>query len=189
MPADEGRWVYIRAVDQDGQAIPGVIPIATRLPNAFDQPVAYGQPTDAQGQSAVLIPNSLHAFVRAWDEDLGQFANNFYEILANSEPVEGVMEVTMLPAARLTASIRAQDGTPASNETVAVSFAHPTRGVWWPWEGKTGDDGSLRIESVPAGKYLIQFKSATQGTLELPETVLLPGQTTELGGLTLIAPQ
>ncbi|MCX5757789.1 MAG: hypothetical protein NTU83_04655 [Candidatus Hydrogenedentes bacterium] len=63
-------------MDLEGKPVRGMIPIATREANAFDEPLVRGEPTKEDGSSVFVIPSDQRLFLRMWDPALRHFANN-----------------------------------------------------------------------------------------------------------------
>lgn len=176
----------VRVVDLGGAPLPGLLPIVTRRPNAFDEPLAQGPPTNADGYSAVPIPQDEHVFVRAWDPTLQWFPNNFYELLPGGDSLAGVMIVQMARSARFEVTLLRPDGRPVADENVGLMMFHPTQGPWWPGEGDTDAEGRVRFGPVPPGSYLLKLKALTSGQVEMPETLLPPGEAVSLAPVVLM---
>lgn len=174
---------FFAFVDLAGHPLPGIIPIATREANAFDNPVATGEPSGADGKASLTFPNNEKFYLRGWDPEFHYFVNNFFEALPGGNTTD-VMQVTMLPAAALEITVT-EKGAPASNQEVQVMLSHPTRGPWWPAKATSDPQGHCRFSTVPPGQYVIALKIANGKTRDLPETLLRPGETANLGTVNL----
>lgn len=181
----ESILAHVRAVDADGKPISGMMPIASTEPNALSEPIARGPLTNAEGVSAFTIPGGQWLYVRAWDPDLKLFANSYFDVPPSGGNETRQMDVVMLPGAELEATLLRADGMPFSDVEAGLMLEHPTKGPWWPSKGKTNALGRVRFGKTPAGKYLVRLKLVGGESLELPETLLLPGQSTDLGPQTL----
>ena len=175
----------IKAVDLTGRPVPGMIPIATTTPNAFDQPVAAGAATGAEGTATIHFPGDRHLFLRAWDPGLAYFPNNFYEVLPGEGTMAGDMTISMAPSAGLRAQLFRVDGTVAANENAGLMMVHPTRGPWWPDEADTDQNGDVIFSPVPPGSFVLRLKILSGGQIEHPEIMLPPGETVDLGSVVL----
>lgn len=175
----------IQVVDLAGKPLMGMAPIVTRQPNAFDKPVAMGDPTDAKGLGTLRFENKEHLFLRAWDPTLGYFPNNFYEVLPGGSNVEGTLTIQMVGASGLEAQLLLPDGSPAANMTVGLMLSHATRGPWWPAQATASAEGLVRFPNLPAGEFILAFKIPSGPGLEVGETPLPPGSPVNLGVLTL----
>ncbi|MDZ4860078.1 MAG: carboxypeptidase-like regulatory domain-containing protein [Candidatus Hydrogenedentes bacterium] len=172
-------------VDMEGNPVAGMLPIATKQPNAFDAPVAKGEITGANGQTSIVIPIDQRLYIRAWDPTKKVFANNFYEVLPGEGFPAEQLRIVMLPAATLEMEVMAGDGGTIADQPVGMMMSHPSRGPWWPSETTTDADGRARFEFVPPGEYAITLESRDGRHTDLPTTVLLPGQPTRLGPVIL----
>ena len=175
----------IKVVDLAGNPLAGMAPIVTHQPNAFDKPVAMGDPTDAGGVGSIRFENKEHLFLRAWDPTLGYFPNNFYEVLPGGGNVEETLTIQMVGASALEAQLMLPDGQPAANQTVALMLSHATRGPWWPAQATTNAEGAVQFTNLPAGEFVLGFKVTSGAQLEVGETALPPGARVNLGVLTL----
>ena len=175
----------VQVVDLAGTPLAGMAPIVTRQPNAFDQPVAMGDPTDGKGMGTIRFENKEHLYLRAWDPTLDYFPNNFYEVLPGGSNVEGTLTIQMVGSSSLEAQLMLPDGQPAANATVALMRAHATRGPWWPAQATSDAEGVVRFPNLPAGEFVLSFKVAAGPKLEVAETPLPPGAKVNLGVLTL----
>lgn len=173
--------VFVR--DMDGNPLPNMLPIASTEPNAFNKPIATGQPTGADGRGYVTIPTDQWLYVRAWDPTNRMFANNYYDVLPGKAETTEVMEIVMVPGASLSAVVVDRSGVPVADSPVGVMMAHPTRGPWWPAESHTDEYGRVLFESVPAGKYQVTLEIPGGQQIDLPEVALPPGGNADLGPL------
>jgi len=176
---------HMRVVDRQGNALAGMAPIATREPNAFDEPIATGAPTDARGESSIAFPSDVRLYLRAWDPELNYFPNNFYDALPGTGKVADGMVIEMVSAATLTMALHTQDGAPLASENVALMMIHPTRGPWWPAETDTTPEGVAVFTRIPPGAFTLRLKTESNKVLEIPEVALPPGDTVDLGLRTL----
>jgi hypothetical protein len=175
----------VKVVDLAGNPLAGVAPIVTRQPNAFDKPVAMGDPTDAAGMGTIRFENAEHLFLRAWDPTLDYFPNNFYEVLPGGSNVEETLTIQMVGSSGLEAQLLLPDGQPAANQTVALMLSHATRGPWWPAQSTTDAEGAVKFPHLPAGEFVLSFKVTAGAQLEVRETTLPPGGNVNLGALAL----
>lgn len=175
----------VLVVDLAGKPLMGIAPIVTRQPNAFDQPVAMGDPTDAKGEGTIRFENTEHLYLRAWDPLLGYFPNNFYEVLPGGSVVEKTLTIQMVPSAGLEAQLVMPDGQPAANQAVEIMLSHATRGPWWPARGQADGEGVVRFPNLPAGEFLLDFRVRDGAALQVRETPLPPGELVNLGALNL----
>jgi len=184
-PATSSVRVGVRVVDLSGAPLAQMTPIVTRKPNAFDQPVATGSATDSQGHGSISFPTEEDLFLRAWDPALNFFPNNFYEILSGGNRVEANLVIQMVPAATLAVQLILPNNEIAADLAIGLMLYHPTRGPWWPTEGKTNKDGFVSFPNLPAGEYVLRFKTDSGARLEHRQTALPPGGEVDLGVLTL----
>jgi len=178
--------VRLRAVDLNGNPVPGMLPIATESANGLDEHlVARGAPTGTDGCSVFRIPPGRRLYVRAWDDTRRLFASNYHEVFPSSGGQTKLLDVVMVPGASLRAELHSAEGAPIADTNVGLMMFHPTEGPWWPDEGDTDARGVVVFPSVPPGTYLIKLKAATGAMVELPEVDLPPGGATDLGAITL----
>lgn len=175
----------IKVVDLAGNPLAGMAPIVTHQPNAFDKPVAMGDPTDAGGMGSIRFATGEQLYLRAWDPTLGYFPNNFYEVLPGGGAIEGTLTIQMVGASALEAQLLLPDGTPAANQTVALMLSHATRGPWWPAQATSDAEGVVHFPNLPAGEFVLGFKVSAGPQLEVGQTALPPGANVNLGVLTL----
>jgi hypothetical protein len=184
-PASQGVYAPMTTVDFQGKPVPGMVPIATNSANAFDEPIAHGNPTDEKGKSSLTLPQETHLFVRAWDPQMKMFAENFYEMPAMKGTSTDAMTVTMVPAAAAEAAVFGPDGKPLPNADVHLMLIHPKRGPWWPARGTTDSAGLARFAPVPPGEFVLDFNVEGVGKAEMPVTFLPPTRNTPLGAIHL----
>jgi len=175
----------VRVVDLEGRPLAHMAPIATRRPNAFDEPVARGELTEADGSGSVVLPPGQRLCVRAWDPALKLFSNNYYDVMPDSGTQTEPMTLVMVPGASLRAALVRADGAPAAHTRVRLMMSHPTEGPWWPDRADTDDTGAVRFPALPAGTYTIRMETEDAGQLEIPQVDLPPGGRTDLGTLAL----
>ncbi|HOE67386.1 MAG TPA: carboxypeptidase-like regulatory domain-containing protein [Candidatus Hydrogenedentes bacterium] len=175
----------IKVVDKDGNPLHGMMPIATRQPNAFDPPLARGPLTGPSGISAFELPNNTSLYIRAWDPQQHLFANNYFEALPADGNRTPEMKIVMYPASRLEAVLTIQDGIPLANAAAGLMLSHPTLGPWWPSEARTDAAGRIVFEPLPPGNYAARVKAETGEARELPDLLLMPGKTVSLPPLAL----
>jgi len=184
-PAPRSIRAPVRVVDLGGKPAPGIIPIATRQANAFDQPFSKGELTGPDGRSSLSIHPGEHVFVRGWDPTLTKFANNYIEVL----PVHGnaidEMVLVMVSGAALEAVLLTPDGIPAAHAEVRLMMIHPTEGPWWPDKAVTDKDGLARFDAAPAGKFTIEISAEDVGQTALADVTLPPESTVQLGPIVL----
>jgi len=174
----------VRIVDLDGQPVPGMVPIATTQPNAFQAPISQGAPTDANGQGALWLPLDGRVFVRAWDPDLRRFANNFYDILPAEGAETDLMTIQMVEGCAVRLVVTDANGHPLAHTEVELLMLHPSQGPWWPARGVTDARGAVHFERVPAGQYGYRIE-ADGHALDLPSKLLPPGGEVNFGELRL----
>lgn len=186
-PPDSVNSFYapIKTLSLDGNPIPGIIPIVTLSPNAFDKPIAEGLPTDTEGRSSIRFDLKEKVALRAWDKSLKYFPNNFYDILPGSGISKEELVITMVESSTMEAVLMLPTGLPAINENVGIMMFHPVHGPWWPAEADTNDKGEVVFNNIPPGSYVLRLKIGSGSALETPETFIKPGDTTHLGILYL----
>jgi hypothetical protein len=162
-----------------------MVPLVTRRPNAFDAPLASGAHTGVEGTGSVRFTSDERVYLRAWDPSLKRFPNNYYDLLPGTGNVAEGLEVVMLDAATVHALVLTATGEPVVGEAVAMMLLHPTRGPWWPAEGRTDEAGVLVLPQLPPGKFSVQLETRSGGRLALPTVTMLPGQMVDLGVVTL----
>ncbi len=175
----------MRVADRQGNGLSAMVPIATHEPNAFDEPIATGPPTNDRGESRIAFPGDVHLYLRAWDPKLNYFPNNFYHVLPDTGNVADEMVIEMVRAATLIMALHRPDGRALAAENVALMMIHPTRGPWWPAETDTTADGVAAFSHIPPGSFTLRLKTESSGVLEIPEVALPPGDTIDLGLQTL----
>jgi hypothetical protein len=175
----------VLVIDMDGKPLANMLPIVTAKANAFDKPIATGQPTGDDGRGYVTISGDQWVYVRAWDPVGRVFANNYYDVLPGNAKTTDVMQIVMVPGASLSAVLVDGQGTPFADTAVGMMMSHPTRGPWWPAESKTNGSGKVVFESVPAGHYQITLETATGQQIDLPDVSLPPGGSADLGPVAL----
>ena len=185
LPSANEVNAFITVVDGDGSALAGVIPLVTSRPNAFDEPLAMGAPTGVDGKGSVRFASATKVYLRAWDPLLERFPNNYYDVLPESGNIAEGLEIVMLNAATLKASLLAPTGEPAALDNVAVMLVHPSRGPWWPAKGRTDAAGGLHLSKLPPGKFSLRIETASGYRLDVGEVAMLPGDTVDLGALAL----
>lgn len=174
----------VLVTDYEGAPLAGMVPIVTRQPNAFDEPVARGNPTDAAGVSRFTFPAGEKLCLRAWDPDLNYFPNNFFDVGPVAEVSAADTPIVMVRAATLRGLLLRPDGAPAADETVSLMLSHPVRGPWWPARTRTGPDGTLLLPNTPPGMFQVEIQAGS-GRLFLPQATLLPGVLADLGTVSL----
>ena len=135
-PITDEVTVQVRVVDGAGVPLAGMVPLVTRRPNAFDAPLASGAHTGVEGTGSVRFTSDEKVYLRAWDPSLKRFPNNYYDLLPGTGNVTGGLEIVMLDAATVHALVLTAAGEPVVKEAVAMMLLHPTRGPWWPAEGR-----------------------------------------------------
>lgn len=171
----------MRVVNLANEPLPGMLPIATLQPNAFDEPIATGTPTNIRGESRIHFPADRKVALRAWDPDLRFFPNNFFEVLPHTGTVTDTLLVSMVEAARIEATLFLPDGRPAINENAGLMLFHSVHGPWWPAEADAGEQGEIVFPRIPPGQFVLRLKVASGPSIEIPETYIAPGETTHLG--------
>ena len=172
---------HVLACSQDGTPLPGMIPIVTVQPNAFQEPLARGELTDARGRGSIVIPTDQTVYVRTWDPTLHYFANNYFEVLPAEGSSTEEMAITMLRAGCLAMTLIGADGQPAANQNTGLMMFHPYQGPWWPGEADSDDQGHVRFAPVPPGNYNIKVKAIQSGMADVADVMILPGETVDLG--------
>ncbi len=172
----------------DATPLPGMVPIITLEPNAFDEPLAHGDPTDASGVSTFVFPGDRKVCLRVWDPTLEYFPNNYFDVVPSEEDSATEGKIAMAKAASLHALLLRPDGAPAANETVHLMMFHPKRGPWWPSEALTDGGGAVAFDRVPPGMFAVQMESPS-GRLRVEDVTLLPGESGNLGPVTLVPVQ
>ena len=175
----------MRVVTLSGEPLAGMMPIATLQPNAFDKPIATGNLTDASGKSSIRFPIDQKIALRAWAPSLLYFTNNFYDVLPQSGVIKETLVVSMVKSASIEAIIIGPDGEPVQNDNAGIMLFHPVHGPWWPAEANTDEKGAVSFYRVPPGSYVIRIKVASGPMIELPETYIAPGDSTQLGAVHL----
>ncbi len=187
----ETRTITARVfvTDLEGAPLEGMVPIATRTPNAFDEPVARGAATGADGKASMSVTLSQRLYVRAWDPEFGYFANNYFDVLPAQGTETDEMAITMARGCGLSATLALPGGVAAANAPVKLYMEHPTRGPWWPGHGKTDAAGRVHFPSVPPGNFILSLEIDRAGQLEIPRVALPPGGNVDLGEMTLLPPR
>ncbi|MFA6241714.1 MAG: prealbumin-like fold domain-containing protein [Candidatus Hydrogenedentales bacterium] len=183
--ANKTTLARVRVVNMDGQPLPNMMPIAAKQPNAFEKPIAQGALTDMDGKGVVVIPQDEWLYVRAWDPTRRVFANNFFDVLPGNATQTDEMVITMVPGASLAMELVTPEGGPAAEQNVGIMMFHPTRGPWWPDEADSDKDGHVTFASLPPGKYTIKLKTAGGYRIDIPDVVLPPSGSTDLGVVAL----
>ncbi len=171
----------MRVVTLAGNPLPGMMPIATLKPNAFDPPVATGPATDADGRSRIRFPADKQVALRAWDDTLLYFPNNFYEVLPKTGVVRDTLVISMVESASIEAVLIDRHGEPVKNENAGLMLFHPVHGPWWPAEANTNADGAVTFYRVPPGQYVLRIKIASGPVTDVPETFIPPGESAHIG--------
>lgn len=177
--------IRMKVVDMSGNPVPNMVPVATSQPNAFDSPVATGDPTATDGSGTLSVPGNQYLYVRAWDPAKRMFANNYYDVLPGSETPKEVLRITMLESATLDVEVLDADGRPISLQPIGMMMSHPLHGPWWPTETQTDDQGRARFSPLPPGKYLITIETRDHRHVDLPELTLPPGKSESAGPVTV----
>lgn len=173
--------VAIQAVDLDGAPLEGMQPIATRQPNALDDPVARGPLTGLDGQTTLSLPAAESPlFVRMLDPRGQRFANNYVEADTSEGAAPRAMAIIMVPGARLEAIVAGPSGEPPTGETCVLTMIHPDEGTWWTGAAEVLGDGRATFPRVPAGVYDLRF-SVPGAELVYEEAPLRPDGHLDLG--------
>jgi hypothetical protein len=175
----------LKVVGLDGKPILGMAPIATRQPNAFDEPVAVGPLSNADGLTEFEFPGDEKLYIRAWDPERKYFANNYFDALPNTGNVSDELLIQMAPGVFVTGIVHDENGSPLADTNITAMLYHPSLGPWWPAKASTDSTGKLQLGPVPPGQFTLRLKTEDGRTLELPATPLPPGEATDLGGLVL----
>jgi len=178
--------VRVKIVDLDGNPLPGVAPVAVAQPNAFEKPVAIGEPANQNGDAVLFVPPDQRLYIRGWDFTLGMFANNYYDVFPGPVTEPGVMKLVMVLGGTLRAELVAPDGKPAASEKVALMLYHPTQGPWWPTEATTNQKGVAIFGPVPAGIFTLKLKTESGAFAETGEVTIQPGGLQDLGRIKLL---
>jgi hypothetical protein len=176
---------HVRVVDLEGRPLPGMTPIATLQANAFDKPLAQGEPTQADGTSFLAMPTGQRMCVRALDPQVRLFANNYYELLPGEIMSDEALRIVMVPGASLDAVLLDPGNAPIAGANVGLMMFHPAEGPWWPAKADTDACGAVHFRSLPAGRYTLKIGTAGGGQIEIPEVLLLPGRAKDLGPIVL----
>lgn len=176
---------YVQVLDISGSPLETMVPIVTLQPNAFDTPLAFGSDSDAEGNSTIYFPVDQRLYLRAWDPELRYFPNNFYDVMPHTGNVVRDVKLTMVEGGIMEMLLTDQNGDPVHEDDVSLMMYHPERGPWWPADATSDGHGYVRFENVPAGSYQIRLISSQHGRLEIPEVNIPPGQTVNLGLLSL----
>jgi hypothetical protein len=171
----------VRIVDLDGAPLPEMGPIACLAPNAFEEPLARGRLSNSQGRSEITFPAGQTVHLRGWDPAGKYFANNLRTYVGGGAPVSGELELVMVRGVQLRAVFATPAREPLANDTVGVMMHHPTKGPWWPAQTMTDGNGAADFGTVPAGLFVLEFRTPGGLRLELPETPLRPGAQIDLG--------
>ncbi len=174
---------HLRVVDREGNPLPGMRPVVTAQPNAFDQPLALGAPTGAGGNASVHFTARAKVYLRAWDPELAYFPNNYYDLLPETGEVARGLVVVMLRAASLRLTLEDGRGIPLAREQVKLMMLHPAKGPWWPAEGETDGEGIVTFTKIPPGNFGLELRAASGRAIDLPETKFTPGALTDLGSI------
>jgi len=172
-------------VDLGGNPLVGMIPIATRQPNAFDQPIARGEPTGNDGKGSVSLPANEKLCVRAWDPSLRYFTNNYFDVLPGGAETTELMKIVMVPGASLDMIVTDPSGAPVANTEIALMMSHPSEGPWWPDQAQTDARGAAHFPAVPPGQFTVMLKTPGKGQIEIPQVSLPPGGKADLGTVKL----
>jgi hypothetical protein len=185
-PPHEG-WALVRLkiVDIEGNPLPSAVPVAVAQPNAFEEPVALGEPANDKGEATLYIPPDKRLYIRAWDFSNQLFANNYYDVFPGPVTEPGEMKLVMVPGGTIRAELVTADGTPVANEKVALMLYHPTQGAWWPTEATTDQKGVAIFGPVPAGIFTLRLKTESGASAETPQVTIQPGGLQDLGRLTM----
>jgi len=171
----------------DASPLPGMVPIITLEPNAFDEPLAHGDPTNASGVTVFVFPADRKVCLRVWDPTLAYFPNNYFDVVPSDGDAATEGKIAMAKSAALHALLLKPDGTPAAGETVRLMMFHPKRGPWWPSETSADTGGAVSFDRVPPGMFAVQMECAS-GRMRVEEVTLLPGESGDLGPITLAVP-
>ena len=173
--------VHVQALDRAGQPLAGLIPIATLQPNAFDEPLAKGEPTDTNGMGTVSVPSNKKVFVRIWDPSFQLFANNYLDVPSENESTQ----VQMITGATIEIALVTADNKPLPDTAVSLMMVHPRIGPWWPGESVTDKNGRIIFGPVPAGQFNLLLQTKSTGKAEVTEVVLMPGERKNIGSVCL----
>jgi hypothetical protein len=174
---------YVRTVDRQDHPVAGMMPIATERPNAFDEPLASGLLTNAEGKTVLEIPAGKHVYVRGWDPHGEWFANNYFEIMPAEGNATKEMKIEMVRGGLISARALTAQGDPVADSEARMMMFHPHEGPWWPAQNHTDADGYVLFGPVPAGVYLLRLAVENVGTLEVPEVAVPPEGQINLGDL------
>ena len=185
-PPHEG-WapVRVKIVDLDGNPLPNTVPVAVAQPNAFEKPVAIGEPANQNGDAVLFVPPDQRLYIRGWDFTLGMFANNYYDVFPGPVTEPGVMKLVMVLGGTLRAELVAPDGTPVAAEKVALMMYHPAHGPWWPTEATTDQKGGAIFGPIPAGIFTLKLRANSGAYAEVGTVTIQPGGLQDLGQIKL----
>lgn len=176
---------HVTITDLEGKPLAGMLPIATRSPNAFDAPVAQGEESGPDGTSTLLLPPGERVFVRAWDPTMSMFANNFYEVPGFPGEKTQPMTVVMVPCSTIEAVVLDEQGLPIAGQEVRLMLIHATKGPWWPAQTISDGEGRVVFPNIPSGQFTIELGSRQLGVAELRGVPLPPGAVVNLERVTL----
>ncbi len=171
----------VKIIDSAGLPIENVGAIATLKPNAFDEPLAWGNLSGKDGISEIWVPKNLHLYIRAWDPKLKYFPNNFYEIPPTDSDSLQDMTITMLESTAIEMTLYDSDDNPIAKQNVGLMMIHSKYGPWWPCDGYTDENGNVTFALLPPGIYNLRVKTESGIVLEIKEVTLPPGSHTVLG--------
>lgn len=175
----------VTITDLEGHPLAGMLPIATKSPNAFDAPVAQGDESGSDGTSTLLLPPGERVFVRAWDPTMGMFANNFYEVPGFPGEKTQPMTVVMVPCSSLEAIVLDEQGQPIAGKEIRLMLIHATKGPWWPAQTISDGEGKVVFRNIPSGQFTVELGSRQLGVAELTNVPLPPGAVVNLERVTV----
>jgi hypothetical protein len=181
--AGEAVSVPVVAVGLEGQPLPDIRPIATRRANAFDEPLARGPLTDADGRSHIALEGDDVVFVRGWDPNHRRFANNHWEILPDEAVGREALELQMVPGGILRLEALTPDDTPMSHADIRLMLVHSSAGPWWPTRGRTDGTGAVVFPVVPAGRWTLHLLGPGDEQAEVRGVEIQPRGRTDLGAV------
>ena len=174
----------VKIVDLEGNPLPNTVPVAVAQPNAFEKPVALGEPANDKGEATLYIPPDKRLYIRGWDFSNQMFANNYYDVFPGPVTEPGVMKLVMVLGGTLRAELITPDGTPVAAEKVALMMYHPTNGPWWPTEATTDQKGVVVFGPVPAGIFSMKLRTDSAASAETGQITIQPNGLQDLGRLT-----
>jgi hypothetical protein len=172
-----------------GDPIAGVVMRIEPLePSAEDRMFRFGDGVDTDDAGRFAVATASDGSWRLTAQKVG-YAKGELTVQVAGQPVEG-LELRLQPTQGLTLRVGRTAGSPPSQVVVAVvdgAGRAVTNGTY-----STGEDGTVRLSTVPAGSWELLVRSYDSGTVRLaatspgpPLSVLLAPQAT----LEIVAPE